>query len=64
MDCNNVKLNEEDENGTHLGHYTSSFNKMSHENLNVYSRGLKHMMPITWVYHICRLMSVKKLPKH
>lgn len=24
---NNVKLNDEDENGTHFGHYTSSFNK-------------------------------------
>jgi len=61
---NNVKLNDEDENGTHSVHYTSSFNKMSQENLNVYSRGLKHMMSITWVNHICRLMSVKKLPKH
>jgi hypothetical protein len=38
--------------------------KMSLENLNVYSRGLKHMMPITWENHICRLISVKKLPKH
>ena len=60
---NNVKLNDEDENGTHSGHYTPSFNKVSHENLN-YSRGLKHMMAITWENHICRLMSVKKLPKH
>jgi len=59
----NVKL-DEDENGTHSGHYTSSFNKMSLENLNAYSRGLKHMMPITWENYICRLTSVKKLPKH
>jgi len=61
---NNVKLNDEDKNGTHSGHYTSSFNKTSLANLNVYSRGLKHMMPITWENHICRLVSVKKLPKH
>jgi hypothetical protein len=38
--------------------------KTSLENLNVYSRSLKYMMPITWENHISTLMSVKKLPKH
>jgi len=31
--------------------------KTSPENLNVYNRGLKHMMPITWENQICRLIS-------
>jgi hypothetical protein len=50
---NNVKLNDDDKYSTHSGHYTSSFNKTSLEDLNVYGRGLKHMMPITWENHIC-----------